>query len=153
MNAWKIAAWVVASSCAACHVSSGAMYVAPSAQINGTRGEIMPAAERFAQAQGWRVIHASRNHGVVEALTPTVDEGGVALRERWFLFVEDAELRVQRVLEVRFDPQDEAGWESTAVVCDTYKYEAEHALLAGFHRFLAKQGTTRPQVTLSARAN
>ncbi|MFH0928208.1 MAG: hypothetical protein V1821_01905 [bacterium] len=88
--------------------------------------------------EGWSATFVDETRGVMEVVTPTSVEDGVAIRERWEFLAQDRKIGVRRYLEARFDLKSGA-WERNQEVCAHYKYVAERRKLRDIERRVGRR--------------
>lgn len=116
-------------------------YQPQSLALWGTRTSLTELVEAYVRAHGWRVVAMTR-YGpgpAVEALSVREDVLGVNMRNRWYFWVEDNQVRVELRSEARFHPRA-GSWESTPLVCDTYSYHLERQQLLDLAAFAQHWG-------------
>ena len=115
------------------------LYEAQRLELFGSRDALVELVVAYARAQNWVIVSTSVGpNAAVEALSPSVDVVGMGMRNRWFFWVEDNEVKAELRLEVRFDPAVDV-WESSPVLCDTYEYQDEQRHLQKLAEFAGKR--------------
>ena len=101
------------------------LYEAQQLRVAATQTTLLRIVSAYATSQGWHLVNTSAEAGdVVEALSPAIEVSGMQMRNRWFFWLADNKLLIEKRLEVKFDPNEEV-WQSSTAVCDTYAYENE----------------------------
>ena len=83
------------------------------------------AVLELTDAQGWQVMRASARTRWIEAHEPVDTSQGLVSRQRWVFHIDGGIVSAQMFLDFKKDGR----WKVYPVVCDTYDYTAEFAML------------------------
>lgn len=105
-------------------------YVPFEADVEATRTEVFRSVIDHALAQGWQIVEADSERGIVIARSWAEDRRGTLSRERWIFRIGNSTVSAQVIDESQLDPDQDSAWLASGRVGKSYHYAREREAIA-----------------------